>query len=202
MSSEVDICNLALGYLGDDATVASIDPPEGSAQADHCARFYPIARDEALDAHRWTFNTRRAPLALLTEAAPSAWRYAYAIPADTLDLFAVLAPDASDDSPLQAFITEVDAVGATVIYTNQENAVARYAARVTDPTKFSPTFVRALTMLLASMLAGPVLKGESGIKAALLWQDRADKALGKAAAGDANQQHQQVEAAPAWVANR
>ena len=48
MPSEVDICNLALGHLGDSATVATIDPPEGSAQAEHCARFYPIARDARL----------------------------------------------------------------------------------------------------------------------------------------------------------
>ncbi len=48
MPSVVDLCNLALAYLGDDATVASIDPPEGSAQAEHCQRFYPIARDTLL----------------------------------------------------------------------------------------------------------------------------------------------------------
>ena len=33
MSSVVDICNIALSRLGDRATVTSIDPPEGSAQA-------------------------------------------------------------------------------------------------------------------------------------------------------------------------
>lgn len=51
MASEVDICNLALARLGDNATVASIDPPEGSAQAEHCARFYAIARDSLLEMH-------------------------------------------------------------------------------------------------------------------------------------------------------
>ena len=40
MASEVEICNLALARLGDAATVVSIDPPEGSAQAEHCAMFY------------------------------------------------------------------------------------------------------------------------------------------------------------------
>ena len=60
MSSEVAICNLALAHLGDSATVASIDPPEGSAQSEHCARFYPIARDALLEMHAWKFATRRA----------------------------------------------------------------------------------------------------------------------------------------------
>ena len=43
MATEVDICNLALAHLGDDATIATIKPPEGSAQAEKAARFYPIA---------------------------------------------------------------------------------------------------------------------------------------------------------------
>ena len=59
MSSEIDICNLALARLGDDATVASIDPPEGSAQAEQCARFYSIARDTMLEMHDWRFATKR-----------------------------------------------------------------------------------------------------------------------------------------------
>lgn len=208
MASEVDICNLALAHLGDDATVASLDPPEGSAQADHCARFYPMARDTMLDAHKWNFSTRRASLALLTEAAPSAWQYAYALPADALDLIAVQAPGASDDVGLagsptpQNFISELGPSGALVIYTNQVNAVLRYTARVTDTSRFPPLCTQALTMLLASMLAGPVLKGETGMKAAAYWEGRYDKKLLEAKAADANQRRQEATNTPTWLANR
>ena len=59
MASEVEICNLALARLGDAATVVSIDPPEGSAQAEHCAMFYPMARDTLLAQHPWGFAQRR-----------------------------------------------------------------------------------------------------------------------------------------------
>jgi hypothetical protein len=113
VSSEVDICNMALGHLGDDATVASLDPPEGSAQAEHCARFYPMARDAMLDAHKWGFATRRASLALLSETPPSPWRYAYAQPADALNLISMLAPDAADDNSvgLPAYGGSVRAIG-------------------------------------------------------------------------------------------
>lgn len=223
MPSEVDICNLALGHLGDDATVASLDPPEGSAQADHCARFYPMARDLMLDAHRWGFATRRVSLALLSAVPPSSWRYAYALPGDALNLIAVLAPDAMDDSSVgvpvfsgygcvpveqpgnytpQPFVTEVAADGTPVLYTNQANAVLRYTARVTDPTQFPPTVVQGIATMLASMLAGPVLKGDTGIKAAALWGDRADKWLKQAKESDANQQHQQVAQSTSWITNR
>ena len=34
MASEIDICNLALSHLGDTATIASLDPPEGSVAGD------------------------------------------------------------------------------------------------------------------------------------------------------------------------
>jgi hypothetical protein len=209
--------------LGDDATVASLDPPEGSAQADHCARFYPLARDLMLDAHRWGFTTRRASLALLSAAAPSSWRYAYAVPGDALNFISVLAPDVPDDNNTvrlafdgagrvlldalgayapQPYVTETLADGTPVLYTNQENAILRYTTRVTDSSLFPPTFVQGLAMRLASMLAGPVLKGETGIKAAALWGDRADAWLKQAKESDANQQHQHVVQVPSWIANR
>lgn len=223
MPSEVDICNLALGFLGDDATVASLDPPEGSAQADHCARFYPLARDVMLDAHRWGFTTRRASLALLSASPPSSWRYAYALPGDALNLISILAPDAPDDNSAvrpvfdgsgrslldepsvctpQPFVTELSADGTSVLYTNQDNAVLRYTTRVTDSSLFPPTFVQGVAMRLAAMLAGPVLKGETGIKAAAMWDGRADRWLAQAKESDANQQRQQVVQAPSWISNR
>ena len=52
MSTPVDICNLALARLGDEANVQSISPPDGSTQAALCAQFYPIARDTALTMRR------------------------------------------------------------------------------------------------------------------------------------------------------
>ena len=58
MATEVDICNMALSFLGDRATVTSINPPEGSAQAEHCARFYPMALNEMLAQARWSFATK------------------------------------------------------------------------------------------------------------------------------------------------
>ena len=178
MASVVDICNLALGNLGDAATVASIDPPEGSAQAEHCARFYPMARDSLLELHSWGFATRRSQLALLGSGWPE-WDYAYAQPAETINIIAVLPPDASDDYSIgltaggvpgsaggvyvpQPFSCELDANGANVIMTDQVDAVLRYTARVSDPTKFSPLFTLCLSWHLASMLAGPILKGDAG----------------------------------------
>jgi hypothetical protein len=97
MSSEVEICNLALAHLGDSATVASIDPPEGSSQAEHCQRWYPIARNALLEMHEWGFATTRALLAEVVNPFPQ-WRRAYARPSDCLKVLAVLPADAASDS--------------------------------------------------------------------------------------------------------
>lgn len=201
MASEIDICNLALAHLGDDATVASIDPPEGSAQAEHCARFYPIARDALLEIHDWKFATRRAALAQLVDDAFN-WTYAYAPPSGALKLISVLPATASPDDEGQPFDTENQADGTPMILTDLESATLRYTARVTDTTKFSPLFVDALARLLASYLAGPILKGDVG-KAEAKAQYAAFRAvLSQAEVSDANQRHGTPEHKPEWMAGR
>jgi len=207
MASEVDICNLALGHLGDNATVASIIPPEGSAQAEHCARFYPIARDSLLEMHQWNFATRRATLAQVTNNW-SQWAYAYAPPNGFSDVIAILPPDATDDyvtigsyTP-QPFAVETQDDGTEVIYTNQANAIIRYTALITDSTKFPPTFVMALSWHLASMLAGPVIKGDQGAAEAKRCTQMMAGYMSQVKESDANQRKAVVEHIVPWTAGR
>lgn len=223
MASEVDLCNVALSHLGDSATVASIDPPEGSTQAEHCARFYPIARDALLEAHTWAFATKRVVMAELANNWPQ-WQYAYARPNDCVKAIAVLAKDAAADyqtgaqwpyptAPMevgamlsvevpQPFACETNDTGAQVIYTNQETAMLRYVARITDTTKFSYTFTMALTWSLASMLAGPIIKGEVGRTEAQRCAQFAAQWLSQAKLHDAQQQKIDVAQNVAWIAGR
>ncbi len=181
--------------------MASIDPPEGSAQAEHCARFYAIARDSLLEMHAWKFATRRVQLAKLT--VPSwDWSFAYAEPAGALKLLGVLSATASNDDETQPYEAESAANGAAIILTNQEDASLRFVARVTDTTKFSPLFVDALAWLLASYLAGPVLKGDAGAAAAKSSYQHFLVALSQAKTSDANQRKVRPEHTPAWIAGR
>lgn len=189
MSGVVDICNTALGHLGDDASVTSIDPVDGSVQAAHCARFYPMARDALLEMHTWRFSTVRAVLALSAETPPTGWAFAYVLPSLAVRPIAVLAPGQLPDfiawwlndgtSVMQAtanltdilnsqdYIVEASPVdGTPILYTNVESASLVYSIGVTDPTKFSPLFVMALARLLASYLAGPIIKGVTGANVA------------------------------------
>lgn len=225
MATDVDIANLALSHLGENATVVSIDPPEGSVQAVHAARFYPIARDALQQAHPWDFCTRRTTPAQLTSEATS-YQYAYQVPNLALHIFSVLPPDATDDhlssynetvltAPVpelaqqyatfrvpQNFTMEILEDGQRVIYTDVKNAVVRYAVKQTDAAFFPPLFVTAFARLLASYCAGPIIKGDRGRKEAQFQYQAFRAEIGMAQIKDAEQTKQYVEHSPIWMRNR
>ena len=224
MAAVIDICNLALAHLGDTATVASIDPPAGSAQASHCARFYPIARDALLEMHTWGFATKRVALAYAPTNPSSTWLYAYMSPSAVVNYVSVLAPDAQDDystgvymagvgpysAPLvgvgiytpQSYVVETDDSGNDIVLTNQKDAVLRYTTVVDDPTKFSPLFTLVLSHHLAAMLAGPLLKGEVGRQVAAEQLRMAGVLQAQAEGSDANQRRVHPTQGATWMVNR
>lgn len=203
MATEIDICNLALARLGDSATVASIDPPEGSPQATHCAQFYPLARDTVIARHAWNFCTTRAALSELDTEPLTGWLYAFAPPSSAVEIIGIFETGSTDDFSPQAFDTESLTDGTEVIYTNTPDAVCRYKFQVTDPAKFPPLVVDAIASLLASHLAGPVLKGDKGRKAALEWFQVYDRVqLPLAIAADSRQRRVQPIHTPGWISGR
>jgi hypothetical protein len=222
MATEVDICNIALAHLGDAANVSSIDPPEGGAQAQHCARFYPIARDALLELHPWAFATKRIALPML-DSTLAQWKYVYGLPSDALKIMAILSADAPDDYsqdlPMpytqqgivntgqglytpQPYEVETLQDGTRVIYSNQENATLRYTVKVTDTAFFPPLFTSALTHLLASYLAGPVLKGEVGRAESKGQMGMFQSFVARATASDASQSSIRVKQSTPWMAGR
>lgn len=165
MSSEVDIVNLALSNLGDSATVDSISPPDGSVQAGKAATLYPIARGQLLQRFPWSFATRRAALQAITNTAqPTSWLYSYTKPSECLLIQAIYPEDYTNDAQNRFVEYEVEtlASGAEVIYCNCEAAQIKYTKLVTDTTVYPPLFVVALARLLSAMLAGPLLRGNTG----------------------------------------
>ena len=180
MPSEVDICNLGLSHFGQSASIAAIDPPDGSVEAEHAARFYPIARDEILELHPWPFAGKRATMATLTNDR-SDWAYRYAIPTGCLKPRAVLPVGygSSEDDGV-AWEREGDS-----IYADEAGATLVYTERITDPTRFSPLFVATLGFRLASYMAGPILKDPTGKTQAALLQ-RSLVELAKATTSAAN----------------
>ena len=170
-SSEVDICNLALTNIGDKATVTSINPSDGSHQADLCARYYPLARDLLLERHRWDFTIRHVSPVALTASGRTDWQYAFKLPSNFTGVISVLPKDSTDDQITQGtatpqpFAIESNSDLDRVLYTNVPDVILRYQAKITDSTKFSQMFVHAVSWQLSSMLAGALIKGDDGAAA-------------------------------------
>jgi hypothetical protein len=164
MTTPVDICNLALARLGDEATVSSIDPPEQSVQAMHCATFYPIALRQALDdEHAYSFATRRQILAPVTNDAVDDWLYCYALPSQLVNIICL----SSAGQTVTDYSIEIDADGDKVVYANTTPIGLVYVSSDVSSAHFSPSFVAYFSALLAHHLAGPILKGDVGASAAI-----------------------------------
>jgi hypothetical protein len=158
------------------------------------------------------------------------WRFGYALPSAVINALAVQQKDAPDDyeaffgpvekdyfppypqgylpvpgAPLmvpQPFQIEALENGNQVVLTNVPDAVLRYTTVVDDTSKFSPLFMLTLSHLLASMLAGPIIKGDAGGAAAAQQLEMFNAIKGQAAASDANQRKTRVEPAVSWIRGR
>ncbi len=162
MASETDICNLACSNIGEEANVQSISPPDSTVAAEKCAQFYPMARDELLETHAWTFNTAYANLTQAgTNPLVGTWSYAYALPTACIRALAVYLPGAVDGADSEDFMVAVQDNGDPVLYTNAAQAVLKYSIRVLATGRFSPTFNIALARRLSIFLAGALIKGKA-----------------------------------------
>ena len=193
MASVVDICNTALSHLGNKPNIASIEPPEGSAEADYCARFWPIARDMALSQGLWGFATKYQSLNQSVDVVPG-WTYKYSLPNDCLTVKSVLPSEGVEPQDYKL----INDKGQRYIVTNTASARIECVFRETNPMVYSPEFVNAVSYLLASYLAMAVT-GEPKIKEAMF--NTYNQMIHFAKITDANQGQKQ-EAPVEWLENR
>jgi hypothetical protein len=185
---------MALSHIGSEARVSSISPPDGSVEAGHCATFYDQARTEMLEPGNWAFALKRQLLAQVTNTS-NAWAYAYTKPADCQRALRILRPSVAvtvftqdrvayphtDDRDSAPFDVEGE-----VLYTNEPDAVLVYTCDVTDTTKFPASFVSALSYLLAAYVAGPIVKGNEGVRVGDAMRQRAQALADLSATSSAN----------------
>lgn len=162
MTSIVSICNLALSNIGKD-NISALN--EATPEARACNQFYEHVRDMLLQAYPWRWAGKTVSLAEIVNDKPGAWDYAYQRPVDCLKVRYVrpqysTTPLDLDDPKMDAFGVMHEIEGQT-IYTDISPALLRYTAQVTDPTKFSPMFVEALSWHLAVRLAMPLTRDPS-----------------------------------------
>lgn len=216
MSSDVDICNVALAHVGDEALVEAIDPPDGSVQAGHCARFYPIARRAMIEAGPWTFALARAELAEVATNDSDVWTYAYALPSLCVKPLRILR--AYDFPFVMASIYDIDRfmlniggdeqdgasfqIQGRTLYTHEPEAMLIYRQDVVDPSKFTPNFVMGLGYMLASLLAGPIVKGIEGVRLSRALLELAMQVTATAATLDANSSRERNDVMPSSIRAR
>lgn len=163
MSTVVQIYNMALAHLSSKARVASVD--EVTKEAYYCGLYYDDARVEALADGVWDFAYRRATLAaIVNPLTHEEWPFAYAKPSDCLRILKVRAPGDDPARRTRDYSLETDPLGDSVIYTDVPEAEIEYIADEVVVGRFSAHFRRALSHLLASRIAGPIVGGASGIQ--------------------------------------
>lgn len=112
MTVPTDICNMSLSMIGAQASVQSINPSDGSAQANACATFYTPVTQMLLRAAHWNCARKQISLTQLKSIyvngqlspnpPPTPWYYEYAVPPDSLKMRFLLnlTPQSSIDPPL------------------------------------------------------------------------------------------------------
>ena len=178
MASEVEICNLALSNI----RAGSINSlTEGSLQAQICKLKYPILRDRCLREIPWQFNHKLRALAPVTTDIFN-WAYAYSYPIDCLKIRRLVGSyeelPAGSSSVISRRLDSrvIDLKGqrrqipyevfnfddTKIIGSDQPDLRIDFAAKVTDPNLFSDDFIMALSHLLSSELAVPIVGAELG----------------------------------------
>lgn len=156
MSTQVEICNLALNHIG----VRNITSmAELSEAARRCTLVYEPAVEAVLREHSWNFATKVVALALISGETVPGWDYLYTYPANCLNPIKVYDEEnARTTTPFEFRVLQAPTGNVKAIATNVEDAYCEYVAKITDETMFDTSFVEALAYKLAGQLAQPLTK--------------------------------------------
>ena len=154
MSSKVDICNLALGYLGN-SPIENIDIPAKSEEFT-CKIWYDIIRKQALiDIKPNTANSRKL-LPKLSEAPAFGYSSQYNLPNDCLFLYGI---GNAEEKCYTDYILEENTIQTDYVSTESTATLPiRYVKDEQDTTKFTSDFVLYLALALAVELAYSINK--------------------------------------------
>ena len=152
MASEVEICNMALGRIGEDP-ILSFD--DGDKASDLCRDNWESVRDVTLKAIAPSCAVRRTTLVRSVDTPAWGWDYQYVLPTGYLKL---LSPSSSESSELY----EVEGYSPSFKYEiedgkllcNDEGPIGiKYVFRQVNTTKYDATTVEAMVLAMASVLA-------------------------------------------------
>jgi len=164
------IANLALTKLGPGSGYLSDLASDTTIAGQALNRVYEMVRDELVESHPWNFAVKRVELAADVDTPAWGYDYQYTLPADCLRFLSV-------EGTKVDYQNEID----KILCDDEGPLNIRYIYRVTDTSKFSPTFVAALSARWAYEISGIV---ESRVTPAQLWE-MYERLLGQAKRADA-----------------
>jgi len=150
------IANLALTKLGPGSGYLSDLASDTTIAGQALNRVYEMVRDELLETHPWNFAIKRAELASDVSTPEWGYDYQYSLPADCLRFLSVEGTKVDYQIELDKMLSDEE--GPLNI---------RYISRSTDVSKWSPTFVQALSARWAFEISGII---ESRVTPNQLWE--------------------------------
>lgn len=147
MPSQVAIINIALSKIGDYYISSTTD---GTKQATFALIHWENIRDSLLQSHPWNFATERVQLARLA-GTPIGFDYKYQLPTDCLKVQKMSVDGSFDYADYINYKVE-----GGVLLSDETTVYIKYTKQMTDPSTWSPLFVRAFAILLALALSEPL----------------------------------------------
>lgn len=173
--NEVDICNLALNFLGK-GIIKSLS--ENTELARTCKLHYDRYRRILLKDYSWEFAERTMKLEPVEDFDDNVkgWDYVYRYPDDCLQVLKIYDGDdhRKDDKRKKFFVQTVDyRLGTKVICCNLESAYMDYVSNEEDCNYFSEEFVEALAHYLAYGMAQALTGSEAKAQTELQYMQNA-----------------------------
>lgn len=161
-ASEVDICNMALGWIGA-GTITSL--ADETVEANLCNLNYPRSRDTVLESREWTFAVKRYTIQADTVEPEFNWGAQFQIPTEVLRVLTVERESVVSSNELTSNAIEHEQMDwvreQDKILADQDVIFMRGIIRLENTTKFSESFVHALAARLAADLAVPITRSKT-----------------------------------------
>lgn len=151
VSSDVEVCNLALAKIGHEGFITSLT--EDSKGARYMNALYIPMRDDVLRSHLWRFARKRAVLAPLSEEPSFDGGKYFQYPDDCIRIIG------TDEAYFEGGYRWYREGNKIIADTSVLNLV--YIRKVTNASEFDPSFVNALACRLAAEAALPITKNQS-----------------------------------------
>lgn len=165
MYTPVQVCNLALAKVGNEAAQITSLPSEATPdypkEANLCSKFYHVALQEVLRAHPWNCAKKRTALALKDSIPVFGFSYKFQLPADCLKPLDV-SPEQQQWRSLR-LNTEWFIEGRSVL-SNYETLYMLYVSNMEDLSTADPLFISALYTNLAIKLCYPLNENRMLVK--------------------------------------